>query len=215
MTGNKQLAIVSEVKSLTAINPKKAAKLLEDYASESGDTALTTVLQDVEVGDVVKILGTSDFSSPSIISWLLTPANILDVVKSTPLYWEEKILSDPLRLQMDIIDTIHYIFEIQDDEERRRLIVEMLLSDDSGSFFVSIPFIHMDNLDIHYRQLAETIKTYVLEIDPEFTHNINELNKQENDWEKVRSYYIDTLINLSQGDVYQLSDSEEMEFAKI
>ena len=82
---------VAEIKELAVVEPKQASKRFELMANTMSDAQLVEVIENIDIVTLTQINSQHDISFPSIISELMTPEKIRDIVCQQPLYWEEKI----------------------------------------------------------------------------------------------------------------------------
>lgn len=81
---------VAEIKELAIVEPKQASKKFELMANTMSDDQLVEVIENIDIVTLTQINSQHDISFPSIISELMTPEKIRDIVCQQPLYWEEK-----------------------------------------------------------------------------------------------------------------------------
>ena len=79
---------VAEIKELAVIEPKQASKKFELIANTLSDEQLTEVIEQIDIVTLTQINSEHDISFPSLMSELMTPERIRDVVCQQPLYWE-------------------------------------------------------------------------------------------------------------------------------
>jgi hypothetical protein len=209
-----QLAVVNKVEDLIAVNPMKGSAFLENYASEKGDNSLVEILPKIEPFNMLKMMQYHDFSSPSILTELMSSEYILEMIKSFPLYWKKVDLENLRQLQEDMIDFMFHIVETQDNQERRDEIIFTIFSEEAGKFFVTMIFIAENHFDSHYKNMLSKIKERIVNVFPEFQKEIIGFQKA-NEWEYLINYYTETLISIAQGDTFDFSSSEEEKYSTI
>lgn len=163
---------VAEIKELAIVEPKQASKKFELIANEMSDEQLVEVIEQIDIVTLTQINSQHDISFPSIISELMTPEKIRDIVCQQPLYWEEKIKNNAEELKQHTFDFLTYLIRTQDTEEKQAEILECIAEDPAGLFYLSIPFIEL------YR--GEVVE------DEDFYQDI--LHEEEQDLEEAVSY---------------------------
>jgi hypothetical protein len=163
---------VAEIKELAIVEPKQASKKFELIANEMSDAQLVEVIEQIDIVTLTQINSQHDISFPSIISELMSPEKIRDIVCQQPLYWEEKIKNNAEELKQHTFDFLTYLIRTQDTEEKQAEILECIAEDPAGLFYLSIPFIEL------YR--GEVIE------DEDFYQDI--LHEEEQDLEEAVSY---------------------------
>ncbi len=163
---------VAEIKELAIMEPKQASKKFELIANEMSDDQLVEVIEQIDIVTLTQINSQHDISFPSIISELMTPEKIRDIVCQQPLYWEEKIKNNAEELKQHTFDFLTYLVRTQHTEEKQAEILECIAEDPAGLFYLSIPFIEL------YR--GEVIE------DEDFYQDI--LHEEEQDLEEAVSY---------------------------
>ena len=81
---------VAEIKELAIVEPKQASKRFEIIANTMSDAQLVEVIEQIDIVTLTQINSQHDISFPSIISELMTPEKIRDIVCQQPLYWKRK-----------------------------------------------------------------------------------------------------------------------------
>lgn len=89
---------VAEIKELADVEPKQASKRFEIIANTMSDEQLVEVIEHMDIVTLTQINSHHDISCPSIMSELMTPEQIRDIVCQQPLYWEEKSKTMPKNL---------------------------------------------------------------------------------------------------------------------
>ena len=163
---------VAEIKELAIVEPKQASKKFELIANEMSDEQLVEVIEQIDIVTLTQINSQHDISFPSIISELMTPEKIRDIVCQQPLYWEEKIKNNAEELKQHTFDFLTYLIRTQETEEKQAEILECIAEDPAGLFYLSIPFIEL------YR--GEVVE------DEDFYQDI--LHEEEQDLEEAVSY---------------------------
>ena len=130
-----------EIKELAVIEPKQASEKFELIAMTMSDEQLVEVIENIDIVTLTQINGQHDMSFPSIISELMTPERIRDIVCQQPLYWEEAIKHNADELQQHTFDFLNYLIRTQDNEAKQAEILECIAEDPAGLFYLAIPFI--------------------------------------------------------------------------
>ena len=129
---------VAEIKELAIVEPKQASKKFELIANEMSDAQLVEVIEQIDIVTLTQINSQHDISFPSIISELMTPEKIRDIVCQQPLYWEEKIKNNAEELKQHTFDFLTYLIRTQETEEKQAEILECIAEDPAGLFYLSI-----------------------------------------------------------------------------
>jgi len=132
---------VIEIKQLADVEPQQASKKFELMASTMTDDVLVEVINKMDIVTLTQINSHHDISCPSIMSELMTPEQIRDIVCQQPLYWEEKVKNNADELIQHTFDFLTYLIRIQDSEAKQAAILECIAEDQAGLFYLSIPFI--------------------------------------------------------------------------
>ena len=170
---NKLIEItVAEIKELAIVEPKQASKRFEIIANTMSDAQLVEVIEQIDIVTLTQINSQLDISFPSIISELMTPEKIRDIVCQQPLYWEEKIKNNAEELKQHTFDFLTYLIRTQESEEKQAEILTCIAEDAAGLFYLSIPFI-------------EIYRGEVLD-DEDEVHDL--LHEEEEDLEEAVSY---------------------------
>ncbi|BBS88934.1 MULTISPECIES: cold adaptation protein AtcB [Aeromonas] len=130
-----------EIKELAVVEPKQASEKFELIAKTMSDEQLAEVIENIDIVTLTQINGQHDISFPSIISELMTPERIRDIVCQQPLYWEEAIKNNAEELQQHTFDFLNYLIRTQDSEAKQTEILECIADDPAGLFYLAIPFI--------------------------------------------------------------------------
>ncbi|MGE6110012.1 cold adaptation protein AtcB [Aeromonas sobria] len=130
-----------EIKELAVVEPKQASEKFELAAMTMSDEQLAEVIENIDIVTLTQINGQHDISFPSILSELMTPERIRDIVCQQPLYWEEAIKNNADELQQHTFDFLNYLIRTQESEAKQAEILECIAEDPAGLFYLSIPFI--------------------------------------------------------------------------
>lgn len=130
-----------EIRQLALVEPKQASERFEIIANTMSDAQLSEVIEQIDIVTLTQINSQHDLSFPSIISELMTPEKIRDIVCQQPLYWEEKIKNNAEELKQHTFDFLTYLIRTQETEEKQAEILECIAEDPAGLFYLSIPFI--------------------------------------------------------------------------
>ncbi|MFC4654284.1 MULTISPECIES: cold adaptation protein AtcB [Rheinheimera] len=163
---------VAEIKELAVVEPKQASKKFDLIANTMSDEQLVEVIEQIDIVTLTQINSQHDLSFPSIISELMTPEKIRDIVSQQPLYWEEKIKNNADELKQHTFDFLTYLIRTQDNEEKQTEILEAIAEDPAGLFYLCIPFIEL------YRGEQDE--------DDDEVHDL--LHEEEQDLEEALSY---------------------------
>ena len=134
---------VAEIKELAIVEPKQASKRFEIIANTMSDAQLVEVIEQIDIVTLTQINSQHDISFPSIISELMSPEKIRDIVCQQPLYWEEKIKNNAEELKQHTFDFLTYLIRTQESEEKQAEILTCIAEDAAGLFYLSIPFIEI------------------------------------------------------------------------
>jgi hypothetical protein len=163
---------VAEIKELAVVEPKQASKKFELIANTMSDDQLVEVIENIDIVTLTQINSQHDISFPSIISELMSPEKIRDIVCQQPLYWEERIKHNADELKQHTFDFLTYLIRTQESEDKQAEILECIAEDPAGLFYLSIPFI-------------ELYRGEILEDDEEL---YDQLHEDEEDLEEALSY---------------------------
>jgi hypothetical protein len=134
---------VNEIKMLALVEPKQASKKFELMANTMSDAQLIEVIENIDIVTLTQINSQHDLTFPSIITELMTPEKIRDIVCQQPLYWEEKIKNNAEELKQHTFEFLTYLIRSQESEEKRAEILHAIAQDSAGLFYLSIPFIEL------------------------------------------------------------------------
>ncbi len=134
---------VAEIKQLAVVEPKQASKKFELIANTMSDEQLVEVIEQIDIVTLTQINSEHDISFPSIMSELMSPQRIRDIVCQQPLYWEEKIKNNAEELKQHTFDFLTYLIRTQDSEDKQAEVLECIAEDPAGLFYLSIPFIEL------------------------------------------------------------------------
>ncbi|GAB2929164.1 cold adaptation protein AtcB [Rheinheimera gaetbuli] len=134
---------VAEIKQLAVVEPKQASKKFELIANTMSDEQLVEVIEQIDIVTLTQINSEHDISFPSIMSELMSPERIRDIVCQQPLYWEEKIKNNAEELKQHTFDFLTYLIRTQDSEDKQAEVLECIADDPAGLFYLSIPFIEL------------------------------------------------------------------------
>ncbi len=132
-----------EIKQLADVEPKQASKKFELVANTMSDEQLVEVIESIDIVTLTQINSEHDISCPSIMSELMSPAQIRDIVCKQPLYWEEKIKANADELAQQTFDFLTYLIRVQPNAEKQTAILECLAEEPAALFYLSIPFIEL------------------------------------------------------------------------
>ncbi|WP_282166345.1 cold adaptation protein AtcB [Shewanella japonica] len=133
----------AEIKDLADVEPQQASKRFEIIANTMSDDQLVDVIEHMDIVTLTQINSHHDISCPSIMSELMTPEQIRDIVCQQPLYWEEQIKTNADELMHHTFEFLTYLIRIQGTEEKQAAILECIAEDPAGLFYLSIPFIEL------------------------------------------------------------------------
>lgn len=143
MTTNLIEIAAAEIKQLADVEPKQASKRFEIIANTMSDAQLVDVISHMDIVTLTQINSHHDISCPSIMSELMSPEQIRDIVCQQPLYWEEQIKTNADELIAHTFEFLTYLIRIQGSEEKQAAILECIAEDPAGLFYLSIPFIEL------------------------------------------------------------------------
>ncbi|ABE56318.1 conserved hypothetical protein [Shewanella denitrificans OS217] len=132
-----------EIKQLADVEPKQASKRFEIIANTMTDAQLVEVIEHMDIVTLTQINSHHDISCPSIMSELMSPEQIRDIVCQQPLYWEEQVKTNADELIAHTFEFLTYLIRIQESEEKQAAILECIAEDPAGLFYLSIPFIEL------------------------------------------------------------------------
>lgn len=125
-----------------------AEKAMEDIAHKNGDDFLQTILAHISPMKIADMLKRSDFSNPSILTWIMTPRIISQVIKKLPLFWMGVLDSEKpsvfYQIQKDALDLMVSILIHINHRDKQHQILKYLSNESQTLFFLTIPFIGWD-----------------------------------------------------------------------
>jgi hypothetical protein len=140
-----KLNLSMAVKQITDMPTGMAEKAIEAIADREGDEFVKDILAHLPPVKIAAILRQHDFSCPSIISWILTPKTVVNVLKVDPLFW--KNIYDPsqsgnfFQIQNDALDLITSILENGKSIDNQGEILRQISCDSLSLLYLYIPFI--------------------------------------------------------------------------
>lgn len=141
---SKELTLAAaNIQQLAAVEPKQASKQFELLASTLSDEQLVEVIEAMDIVSLTQINSQHDLSFPSIMTELMSPEHIRDIVCQQPLYWEEKIKTNADDLAHHTFEFLTYLIRSQDSTDKQIAILQCLAEDPAGLFYLSIPFIEL------------------------------------------------------------------------
>jgi len=122
-----------------------AEKTIDDIAHRQGDELVKEILSHLSPVKIAAILRQHDFSCPSIISWLLSPKVIVNILRIDPLFWKniyDVSQSDIfLQIQADALDLISSILININDRDKQGAILRSIGRDSLSLLYLFLPFI--------------------------------------------------------------------------
>jgi len=122
-----------------------AEKTIDDIAHRQGDELVKEILNHLSPVKIAAILRQHDFSCPSIISWLLSPKVIVNILRIDPLFWKniyDVSRSDIfLQIQTDALDLISSILININDRDKQGAILRHISRDSLSLLYLFLPFI--------------------------------------------------------------------------
>ncbi len=133
------------VEQITEMPISVAEKAIDDIAHRKGDEYVKEILENLSPVKIVAILREHDFSSPSIISLILSPEVIVKVLRIDPLFWksinDENNSGNFYKIQNDALDLLTSLLLNIDDKERQGEIVQLISCDSLSLPYILLPFI--------------------------------------------------------------------------
>ncbi|NOX33309.1 MAG: hypothetical protein GXP56_06170 [Deltaproteobacteria bacterium] len=133
------------VKQIVEMSSGMAEKAIEAIADRKGDEFVKNILEHLPPVKIAAILRQHDFSCPSIISWILTPKIIMDVLKVDPLFWKsiyDRNQSDNFfQIQNDALDLINSMLLNEEDRDKQGAILQHISADSLSLLYLFLPFV--------------------------------------------------------------------------
>lgn len=134
-----------EIEQIAKMSVFIAKNAIDDTAHRTGDSLVKEILECLSPVKIAAILRQHDFSNPSIISWLLSPRVIVNVLKIDPLFWKniyDETKSDNfLQIQNEALNLIVSILENVNDRNQQGEILRKISCDNLSLLYLIIPFI--------------------------------------------------------------------------
>lgn len=143
---SQEIAVLAEkVVAITHESGRNGGDILEDIASKDGDQTMISVISELDVMTVAKILRDFDATVPSIAAWLMDPETISNMLDVEPSYWEHELEKGAFTAQDSVKSMLSQIFLTQrDEEERESEILDAIIESETGILYLSLPFIGCD-----------------------------------------------------------------------
>lgn len=139
-----RLSKLKLVKQIAEMPASIAEKTIEDIAHHKGDEFVTEILDHLSPVKIAAILRQHDFSCPSIISWLLSPKAVVNILKIDPLFWmniyDANRAENFYQIQDDAIDLITSILENVKNRDKQGEILRHINRDSLSLLYLSLPF---------------------------------------------------------------------------
>ncbi|MDA3788870.1 MAG: hypothetical protein PF503_10305 [Desulfobacula sp.] len=140
--------LIKAAEQISKMPAAAAEKAMEDIAHKNGDDFLQTILAHISPLKIADMLKRNDFSNPSILTWIMTPRIISQVIKKLPLFWMGVLDSEKssvfCQIQKDALDlTVSILIHIN-HRDKQHQILKYLSHESQTLFFLTIPFIGWD-----------------------------------------------------------------------
>lgn len=139
------IAVARTAKEIAVLPAGKAEKALETIADREGDDVAANILMHLPAVKIAAILRKHDFSCPSMISWIMTPELIVDVLKIDPLFWKNVYnrhdRSNFFEIQSNALDLVLSLLLNARDVDRRETILGRINDDAVGLLYLFLPFV--------------------------------------------------------------------------
>lgn len=140
-----EASLSQAVKHIEEMPIAAAEKAIDDIAHRKGDEFVRKMLDNLSPVKIAAILRQHDFSCPSIISWILSPEVIANVVKTDPLFWKDihdaEKTGNFFQIQNDALDLITSLLENANSRDRQGDILEHISRDSLSLLYLCLPFI--------------------------------------------------------------------------
>lgn len=137
--------VTRAVKEITTMSAAKAEKAVEAIADREGDELAKDILKHLPPVKIAAILRQHDFSCPSIISWIMTPELIVEVVKVAPLFWKQVYNrynpGNFPEIQGNALDLVTSLLLNAKDREQQGVILHQLSDDGLALHYLMLPFV--------------------------------------------------------------------------
>ena len=130
---------------IAAMPVQKAESVLEAIADREGDERSKAILAQLPPVKIAAILRQHDFSSPSILSWMMTPEMIAAVLKIDPFFWmhvHNRLDSGNFaKIQSEALDLATSLLSNANGREQQSAILELASRDPASLQYLFLPFI--------------------------------------------------------------------------
>ena len=154
---DKEIAVLADkVITIAQENGRGAGEFVEGIASAEGDSKMLSVLSELDIMTIAKIIREYDATIPSIATWLLDADTIKKLVDVEPAYWQHEFEKGAWTAQDGAKTLLTQIFLSQSDDERQIEILKALSQDNNGLLYLSMPFIGFDfeSIDFNEEQVS-------------------------------------------------------------
>ncbi len=142
---NNEIAVLANnVLALTQEGGRTAGRFLEDIASKNGDAKMLSVLAELDIMSVAKIVREHDATVPSIATWLMEPDIIKKLLDVEPSYWQHEFEKSAWTARDGAMSLLSQIFLSNEDDERQQAILSAIGQDSNGLLYLSLPFVGFD-----------------------------------------------------------------------
>ncbi len=122
-----------------------AEKAIDDIAHRKGDEFVKEILDNLSPVKIAAILRQHDFSCPSIISWILSPKIIVNILRIDPLFWRNiydgNNSNNFSQIQNNALDLINSILANIKNRDRQREIIQHISRNSLSLMYLYLPFI--------------------------------------------------------------------------
>ncbi|MCP4021670.1 MAG: hypothetical protein GY729_07500 [Desulfobacteraceae bacterium] len=137
--------LLKDVEQVADMPVALAEKTIDAIAHKRGDEFVKDILAHLPPVKIAAMLRQYDFSCPSIISWILTPTMIVNVLKIDPLFWKNIYDSNQsgnfYKIQNDALDLMTSILINGKSRDKQGAILKHISKDNLSLLYLFLPFI--------------------------------------------------------------------------
>jgi hypothetical protein len=147
MASKRELQI-ERVCSLVELGARQAGDELENIANSEGDSGALALINELPVATVTEILTAYDYTTYSIIPYLITPEKVKDIVKNAPAFWNANsfVSSDYDDIQRSAQDLLTHLVLVQQDTQRQITIIKSIAEIEEGLNLFIIALIGVESI---------------------------------------------------------------------
>lgn len=136
--------VAKALRVLTVVPVQQAEKAVERLADQRGDRFVTDMLSGISALKIAAWLHQKDFSTPSLLNWLLTPAKVVEVLKVMPLFWHDVHLhmtDDDLSIIItEAVNVMAALILNLEQDGKKQALLNTIAADDASLFYLYLAF---------------------------------------------------------------------------